>query len=240
MNDTNLINQTLSADYNLIAFMPLRKGSKGIPNKNTRSFLGKELFRWVLDTIISTSLFHEIWIATDDDHVKSILLEKYPDNVKIFHRSDKFAQDTSPTIDVVKEFIDSTPLNDKSELVLFQATSPFTSKADINKFVKQLKSSKCESAIACCRMKRFRWSKEGESLDYDLTIKPRRQDYQGFLVESGAIYASKIGNIRKTNQLISGKVSIVEIDEAALVEIDEPLDWTIGELYAKELNLNGR
>ena len=86
-----------------IFFMPLRAGSKGIPGKNYKPFYGKPLFFWYLDTVISTGLADEVWVATDCYTIKSLLAESYP-QVSIFHRASENARDTSPTIDVVMEF----------------------------------------------------------------------------------------------------------------------------------------
>ena len=220
-----------------IFLMPLRKGSKSIVGKNTRLFYGKPLFTWYLETIINSGLSNEIWIATDCEKVKKVVSDNYPD-VSIFNRSEESAQDTSPTIDVVLEFLNQNHFQQHDNLILVQATSPLTSVTDLQNLSEQIKIEKHDSILACLRMNRFRWTEDGQSLDYGLDRKPRRQEYKGFLVETGAFYCSKVGNILQSGQLISGNVGIVEIGQQSVIDIDEPVDWALGEAYISFLKEN--
>lgn len=220
-----------------IFLMPLRKGSKSIVEKNIRLFNGKPLFTWYVETIIKSGLSDEIWIATDCEKVKKIVNDNYPD-VSVFNRSAESAQDTSPTIDVVLEFLGQKYFEQDSNLILTQATSPLTSVKDLLYLNELIKIEKYNSILACLRMNRFRWSEDGQSLDYTLNHKPRRQEYNGFLVETGAFYCSKVGDILKSGQLISGNVGIVEVGQQSVVDIDEPVDWCLGEAYLSFLQEN--
>ena len=80
-------------------------------------------------------------------------------------------------------------------------------------------------------MKKFRWSDEGRPLDYSFETKPRRQEYKGFLIESGAFYASTVGSILDSGQLLSGVVKVVEVGPAGMIDIDEEADWGLAEHY---------
>lgn len=213
-----------------ICFIPLRKNSKGIIDKNSRLFGGKPLFCWCLDTLIKTGIGDEIWIATDCETIRNIVNLKYPE-VSIFHRSKKSARDESPTIEVVLEFLNLHHYSPKNWFILFQATSPFSSPKDIKLLEKQINNTQYDSILACNRLKQFRWSEEGISMDYNLKSKPRRQEYKGFLIESGAFYASKISQILSTSQLLSGRIGIIESNIQRTFDIDENIDWMIGEAY---------
>lgn len=209
--------------------MPLRKGSKSIPGKNHKLFYGKPLFTWYLDTVIQSECADEIWVATDCDVIKSMINNITYSSVKIFNRSSENAQDTSPTIDVVLEFLTTATFPDNDNFILIQATSPLTPKKDIKNLAQKLRTNEKTSYVACTRLKRFRWSENGTPLDYTMDKKPRRQDYAGFLVETGAFYASKVGAILSTRQLLSGDIDVIELGSEALIDIDELLDWHLGE-----------
>ena len=217
--------------------MPLRKGSKGIPGKNTRLFLGKPLFTWYVETILKAGNYDQIWVATNCDKVKKIINECYSD-ILIFDRSEESAQDTSPTIDVVLEFLKQSKCSNEDNLILVQATSPLTSVADLKGLFQQIEAGICNSFLACLRTNRFRWSEDGKPLNYRLTQKPRRQDYRGFLIETGAFYCSKVGDILRTQQLISGNIGIVEVGQQSIIDIDEPVDWCLEEAYLSFLQEN--
>jgi CMP-N-acetylneuraminic acid synthetase len=114
----------------VIAFIPLRAGSKGVPNKNTRYFFGKPLFRWVYDAAFKCPEIDEIVIATDDQKVIDEL--KYATGsfkkTEIYRRSAESASDTATTESVVREWMINHKSEMKSDTVicLIQATSPFT------------------------------------------------------------------------------------------------------------------
>lgn len=221
-----------------IVIMPLRKGSKSIVEKNIRLFCGKPLFTWYLETTIKSGLADEIWVATDCDKVTKVVNNNYPE-VLIFNRSTEPARDTSPTNDVVLEFLNKNYFHQDDNLILIQATSPLTSITDLQHLFEQIKIEKYDSIVACLRMNRFRWTEDGQSLDYEISHTPiRRQDYRGFLVQVGAFYYSKVGNILKTGQLISGNVGIVEVGQDSVIDIDEPVNWVLGEAYMNFLKKN--
>lgn len=224
-----------------ICFIPVRKGSKGIPGKNLKAFAGKPLVAWVLDAVIASGIADEIWIATNCDQMGQFLVSHYQDKVFVYRRSERNAEDTSPSIDVVLEFLTATPFDDSDRLILLQATSPFTHANDLRVLADEISNEKYDAFIACYRMKRFRWSETGEPLDYTFANKPRRQDYKGYLFESGAFYASTVGAIKQTGQLLSGKIKPIDTNASgAMIDIDDEDDWRMGEAYAANLKIQSK
>lgn len=219
-----------------IGFIPIRKGSKGIPNKNIKLFCNKPLYQWCLDTLVESNSMDEIWIATDSEEVVHQIDAYYP-QVNIYHRSSYSARDEAPTIEVVLEFLQKHYYQQNDWFLLFQATSPLTSQEDIKLLLSSIDSSQFDSLLSCLRMKRFRWTEDGKSLDYQLNTKPRRQDYPGFLVETGSFYASNVGSIISTKQILSGNIGVIEVGEQAIIDIDEPVDWMLGEAYCSFISL---
>lgn len=216
-----------------IAFIPIRKGSKGIPGKNTKLLGNRPLFCWILDTLIKCKLFDEVWLATDCDEAISLSMNRYGQKVNIYKRSQASATDESPVIDVIKEFIKIRMPKECDWLCLFQATSPFTTAEEIRKLILAIESNVFDSIVSCTRIKKFRWDEKGTPLDYELEKKPHRQEYKGLLVESGAFYASRIQSLRLSPYILSGKIGIIELNNYSHIEIDEPLDWDITEYIAK-------
>lgn len=214
-----------------IAFIPIRKGSKGIPNKNIRILGGKPLVCWVIDTLLSLPEIGRIWVSTDSEDAKKILLSRYGDKVGIFDRNPQNAGDTSPVIDAVIELIKSLNIAPDRKLILVQATSPFTSKDDFLKLLKTLRQDNADSYLSCRRLKRFVWSEDGVPISYAMESKPMRQDYPGILIETGAFYASKVENILNSGQLLSGRIRIIETGPGTAIDIDEESDWKDAEKY---------
>ena len=214
--------------------IPLRRDSVSIPAKNIKKLGGKHLFRWSLDEILKANISKKdnIWIATNISEIQYIIKKYYSnDKVNIFWRSESSATFCSPTLEVIQEFIEIERLDIEDWIVLIQATSPFTSKIDLNTVIQKIDEKKYDSLISCTRLKKFRWSEDGKSLDYDWNSKPIRQNYKGFLVETGAFYASKVGSIIDSKALISGNVGVIEQGEESLFDIDEPIDWFLADKY---------
>lgn len=216
-----------------IAFVPIRKGSKEIAGKNIRLLYGKPLVYWILDTLVQSSFFDEIWLATDYKEIESDIIERYREDVRIYYRTENSATDKSSVMEVIREFILWSKLADSDWFCLFQATSPFTTLGDIREMLNMISSQKYDSIVSCVRLKKFRWSNTGISLDYSFERKPRRQEYEGFLIESGNFYSASIKTITHMPYILSGKVGIVEINPKLAIDIDEQRDWIIAEYIAK-------
>ena len=74
------------------------------------------------------------------------------------------------------------------------------------------------------RQKRFLWTVDGKPINYDVQSRPRRQDFDGILVENGALYISRVASILTTKMRISGKIEVYEMPEYTYIEVDEPSD----------------
>lgn len=210
-----------------IGFIPLRKDSKGIPGKNKKKLLGRPLFSWVLTEAIFSKL-NEVYVFTDDEEIIEYIGKNYAwtEKVKPLLRSSGNATDTASTESAMLEF--SQMVNhDYDIFCLLQATSPLTQRDDINQALELLTKRGYDSALSVVRTHRFIWSKEGKSLNYDHTKRPRRQDFEGLLTENGAVYATGKESLLKSSNRLSGKIGLVEMSEDTLVEIDSETDWQI-------------
>jgi len=210
-----------------VAIIPLRKGSKGIPGKNKKKMLGRPLFTWVLSEAIFSSL-DVIYVFTDDQEIISFVQNEYhwTDKVKAILRSEENATDTASTESTMMEFAEKIA-HDFEVLCLLQATSPLTTTKDIDALIEKVTTQQYDSALSVVKTHRFIWSKDGVALNYDIFKRPRRQDFEGLLVENGAIYVSTKKAFMETNNRISNNIATVEMAEESLVEIDSLTDWEI-------------
>lgn len=221
-----------------IAFIPARGRSKGIPNKNIKSFCGRPLIYWVISELSNAKLVDEVIIATDSIEIKRTVESFKLNKVKVYDRDHKNACDTSSTESVMLEYIEAETLEDSVNFILVQATSPFTQKVHFEEAISKYEKGNNDSILSCSRIKRFFWSESGETQNYDYRNRPRRQDFTGQLVENGAIYINSVKNIRLNKNRLSGKIGIYEMPEYSAVEIDEIEDWDMAEkiMYKHVLN----
>ena len=220
-----------------VAIIPLRAGSKGIPNKNKKKMLGRPLYQWTLSEAIFSNL-DKIYIFTDDQQIIEDVKREYywTDKVEAIQRSEESAIDTASTEIGMLEL--ATLLNYNFDIYcLIQATSPLLTRDDINRVLSKVEKEQFDSALTVVENKRFTWTKEGKSVNYDYLHRPRRQDYEGMLVENGAFYAIKKETYLQTKNRLGGKIGIVKMCEDSLYEIDEPSDWDIIEILLKNREL---
>lgn len=210
-----------------IAILPLRKGSKGIPGKNKKKLLGRPLYQWVLTEAIFSNL-DEIFVFTDDDEILEQIKKEYTwtDKVKGIKRSPESATDTASTEEAMVELANKLN-NDFDIICLLQATSPLTNASDINNCLAKIQVKNFDSVLTVVETKRFTWSPDGESLNYNYLKRPRRQDFDGLLIENGAVYAVKKNTFLENKNRLGGKIGIVKMPEDTLTEIDEITDWII-------------
>ncbi|KJD35921.1 cytidyltransferase [Tamlana sedimentorum] len=216
-----------------IGFIPLRKGSKGIPNKNKRKMVGRPLFTWVLGEAIFSNL-DEVVVYTDDKDIISFIEKEYTwtNKVKALLRSEDSASDSASTEFAMLEYAEAINFNFDA-FCLLQATSPFTKADDINTCLNKLNEG-FDSALTVVNTHRFLWDKNGKPLNYDPLNRPRRQDFEGLLIENGAVYTVTKEALQKRKNRIGDKVAVVEMPEDSLQEIDSETDWIVVEQLLME------
>lgn len=226
----NLIGQT-------VAFIPVRGGSKSIPLKNIKLLNGRPLIYWTLDAAVKCDEIDAVVVSTDSKEIKNAVKKYNSPKITVISRSEEVSTDTATTESVMIEFAKNY---DFQNIVLIQATSPLLESGDISKGIIRFLEDNIDSVLSVVRQKRFVWEDKSsfvEAINYDPLNRPRRQEFNGFLVENGAFYITSREDLLATECRISGKIAAVEMPEETYFEIDEPSDWTIVEgLLKKKVN----
>ena len=211
-----------------IAFIPVRGGSKSIPLKNIKLLAGKPLVYWTAKAANDSKYIDKVVIATDSVDIKNAV-KGFSDlkKVEIYDRKPENATDTASTESVMLEYIEAENLNNDAKFFLIQATSPLLKAKHIDEMYEKYDKDGADSALSCVINKRFYWTKDGKSINYDYRNRPRRQDFEGYYMENGACYINSVGNIFKDKNRLSGKISVYEMPEYTAVEIDEPDDFLL-------------
>ena len=179
-----------------VAFIPVRGGSKSIPLKNIKNMCGKPLVYWTIKAACGCRYIDKVYVATDNERIREIVnkLKKEFDSegfsrVEIIDRSEESASDTASTEFAMLEFADRY---DFDNIVLIQATSPLLESNDLDRGFTLFNEEKTDSVLSVVRQKRFNWLQDENGLvhpsNYDVYKRPRRQDFNGYLVENGAFY----------------------------------------------------
>ena len=224
----------------ITAFIPVRGGSKSIPLKNIKLFCGKPLVCWNIEALERCGLVDEIVVATDSDEIWNTVETCHYAKTKLYRRSAENACDTASTESVMLEYIQYAQLSKDNIFMLVQATSPLTEDIHFTEALQMYSKGEYDSMLTCVRNYRFFWNEDGSSMNYDYMNRPRRQNFQGTLMENGAFYINTVGNILKSGNRLCGKIGIYEMPEYTATEIDEPDDWIILESLMKRHVLSKR
>jgi N-acylneuraminate cytidylyltransferase len=223
---------TTSPGY--VAFIPVRGDSKSIPLKNIKPICGRPLVYWVLDAAMQCEKIDRVFVSTDNREIKEAVL-RYPceksgrKKLVCLDRDPAIARDETTTEAVMLDFADRYEF---AHMVLIQATSPLLTAADLSRAITRYEGDHLDSLLSVVRQKRFLWTETAEGAvpqNYDFRNRPRRQVFDGCLVENGAFYLTGREALLQSQNRLSGKIGLYEMDEASYYEIDEPADWGIVE-----------
>ena len=224
----------MKAGTRVVALIPARGGSKGIPQKNIKLLGGRPLIHWTLEAACLSETIQEVFVATDDERIAAVVAELGHPKVRVISRSPETATDTASTESVVMEFARD---HEFEHLVLIQATSPLLQASDLDDGLRRYFEGRADSMLSVVRQKRFLWEADARGiakpLNYLPAERPRRQDFDGFLVENGAFYVTGHEALLASGCRLSGQVMCHEMAEETYVELDEPADWeTVGAMLA--------
>ena len=208
------------------AFIPVRGGSKSIPLKNIKLFCGKPLVYWSIFAAQKCSHIDVIYVSTDSDVIANEINLFSFSKVRVIGRSAHTADDFATTESAMIEFAEN---KDFTDVALIQATSPLLEAEDLSGGIDKYFVSGADSLLSVVRQKRFIWKENGQPVNYEPMRRPRRQDWEGYLVENGAFYVTSRERLLKSRCRISGEISLYEMREDSYFEIDTEQDWIVAE-----------
>ncbi|MGM7634562.1 HAD-IIIA family hydrolase [Bacillus sp. Hm123] len=216
-----------------VAFIPVRGGSKSIPLKNIKEINGRPLVYWTIDAAINCKYIDEVIISTDSEEIRHCI-QQYDKNdynkLKYIDRNPQNATDTASTESVLLEFANQAEFEN---VILIQATSPLLEWYQLDEACEHFFKNDYDSLLSLVRQKRFIWRETDSGIvnpiNYNPESRPRRQEFDGYLVENGAFYITTLKALLTSKTRISGNIGYYEMPEETYFEIDEPEDWLIVE-----------
>ena len=215
---------------NMVAFIPVRGGSKSIPLKNIKEFCGKPLLYWTAKAANDCDYIDKVYICTDSERIREVALSLVLPKVEVIGRSSHTATDMAPTESAMLDFANTYTFKN---IILIQATSPLLEKSDLDEACRKYLEGGCDSLLSVVRQKRFIWKEKKDEVtpvNYQPQKRPRRQEMEGYFVENGAFYITGRKALLETGCRLSGKIGAYEMKEKNYFEIDEPIDWCIMEM----------
>lgn len=224
----------------MIAIIPARGGSKGVPKKNVKELNGKPLIAYTIQAAKESGIFEKIIISTDDQEIADVAI-RYGAGVP-FLRPDILSGDAVASDDVIRHalafFKDRG--NDYSEVCKLQPTSPLRTWRHIQEAYDLFKSRDADFVVSVCECEHSPlWTDTiTEDLSMDNFMKgidkaACRQDLPTYYRLNGAIYMAKTQSFL-TNKSFIGKGCLAYImNQDDSVDIDNPIDFKLAELLIK-------
>ena len=229
----------------ILAFIPARGGSKGIPKKNLALLNGKPLLHYAIEAAQSSRYVTDIFLSSDDPDII-----KYGESLGVrvpYKRPNELAEDDTPTVDTVLHGLEGLKKNGSplpEVVLLLQPTSPLRTSEDIDGAIEAFRSSGAKSLVSvhkqtehpykCMESTGEKWS----FLRKPLEKTTRRQDYpDNFYTINGAIYlVSPEFIFSKKTFIVEGETTLYQMSQRNGLDIDEPLDLKLAELCMKNIS----
>lgn len=226
----------------VLAIIPARGGSKGLPGKNIKDLCDKPLIAWSIASSKNCGHIDRTVVSTDDNRIADIA-KKYGAEVP-FMRPVELATDTASTIDAMFHAIDWLVKYENyrpTYILLLQPTSPLRTVADIEGAVQTLKDKDARAVVSVCETDHHPWwsnslPEDGNMKDFikpDIVVK-RRQDLPTFYQINGAIYLAEADYLHEHNEFLGPATFAYEMPEIRSVDIDSDIDFKLAEWLLNE------
>lgn len=222
-----------------VALIPIRSGSKGIPQKNIRNIAGKPLVAWTIEHCLAGEKIDRVIVSTDSEEYADIARQAGAEVP--FLRPDSISSDTSST-EVVMLHLDKF-LGDEGydydAMILAQATSPVRRPGLVDECVRRWEASGADSLLTVTLNESFFWRRAQVGLEatYDYMRRPRRQDVTQddiLFRETGSLYVTSRHLLQTERNRLGGTIEYVETSKLESFEVDDLDDWRIIEAILLE------
>ena len=225
----------------ILAIIPARGGSKGIPNKNMRKLVGKPLIEYTINVAKSSKLINKIIVSTDSQKIANFSKSKKVDVP--FLRPKNISKSNSSTIDLINHTIDFLNIHQNyvpDIITILQPTSPLRTVGILDKSIKILKNSQissCVLGVAKVKNHPFLCFKSKNSFlnpsKSDFQKYYQRQQFPTFFYPTGSIYTFWNKTLKKYGNIYGPKIKPLLIDIDDSIDIDSPYDLFQAEMKIK-------
>lgn len=228
----------------ILALIPARGGSKGVPRKNVRPLAGKPLIAHTLEVAAQVGhLFHRVVVSTDDAEIADVARACGADVP--FLRPTELAGDRVPTLPVIQHAVHAIEALDGVRLdwvCLLQPTAPLRNAADVEAAIALAAEGGCDSVISVVQvfaehpilMKRI---EDGRLLPFCVEEREgtRRQDYAPpAYMRNGAIYLSRRDTLIESGSIWGETIRPLVMPAERSPSIDDELDFKLVQLLLEE------
>lgn len=227
----------------IVAIIPARGGSKRIPRKNVRDFLGKPLINYSIEKAINSKIFSDVFVSTDDDEIAQISIDagaKVP-----FIRKLELADDKTVTIDVISDFVEQMKMDEEDIVCCIYATAPLLKVESLHQGLQLFLEA--PSSDYSCAVTKFNYPIERAlkksddglfNMIFQENLQIRSQEFSESFHDAGQFYFARATTWLKRKPMLNNTNGIV-LPSWNVQDIDTEEDWKRCEiLYELNMRLN--
>ena len=227
-----------------LAIIPARGGSKRIPHKNIKPFLGWPIIAYSIEAALGTGLFEEVMVSTDDTEIAEIARQEGASVP--FLRSTENANDYATLADVLVEVVNvyKERGNEFDLICCLLPTAPLISSEDVRSAYDQLVMSTFDSicpvvAFSYPILRSLSIDEKGNlNMNWPEYRFSRSQDLRPAYHDSGTFYWIKTSSLLKDKKLLGENGTAIVLDEFRVQDIDTDTDWALAEMKYKLLHMS--
>lgn len=237
-----------SAHQAVVAIIPARGGSQGVPGKNLRPIGGIPLVARAVRACRAAKRIDHIFVSTDDAAIAAVASEA---GAEVIQRPADLAGNTATSESALLHGLDDITTRgiNPGVLVFVQCTSPFIRPQDLDAGVAQITNGQADSTFSGIETFEFLWRDADDSIDpgtgamtgqnHDAAYRPRRQDRRPDYRETGAFYVMNVDGFRASGHRFFGRTRVVPVSELASLEIDTAEELALADAFAGVLDTPG-
>ena len=224
-----------------LCIIPARGGSKRIPRKNIKEFLGQPVIAYSIKAAIDSQCFDKVIVSTNDAEIAEVA-KSFGASVP-FMRPDELADDYASTIPVVKHAIEwfDDQGQSPSEVCCLYATAPFVRASTIRKAYEQMQSAQADycftvTSFAFPIQRAIKITAENRvEMLYPEHLETRSQDLEESYHDAGQFYWGKAEAFKQQKPLFSKSATPYILPRYLVQDIDTLEDWKKAELMYKTI-----
>jgi len=220
----------------IVAIIPARGGSKGLPGKNLLTVGGESLIARAVHSARACGSISRTVVSTDDPH---IALAAEAAGAEIVIRGAALATDEASSESAILDALDQLLRRhgaDPGVTVFLQCTAPLLEPSDIEGTLEALRAEQADSALAVCPSHSFLWTRnearEAIGVNHDPRVRLRRQERAEEFLEAGSVYAFRTEGFRRARHRFFGRVALHAVPARRCIEVDDADDLALADWKA--------
>jgi N-acylneuraminate cytidylyltransferase len=224
----------------VLAVVPARGGSKGVPGKNLTKVGDDPLIARAVRALRTAERVDEVVVSTDSTEIGTVA---EANGATVLPRPAELSGDAVSSEAVLLHTLDTIRAQygaDPEVVLLVQCTSPFIATETVDGVLSLIMDEGWDCAFTAVGVHEFLWQRDNEgraiAVNHDAAVRPRRQERTPEFRETGAVYGMRVPGFREARHRFFGRVGLVETPATHSVEIDSPEDLAIARALAATID----